>query len=107
MIPGVKRVCLGCGVLTDHGSRCPTCQAALMRRMDAQRGARPHYAGDYRARAKAVRESTIACAICGQGPRPTDPWQADHIIEGDPASPLQGVHRSCNIRKSHEARRAK
>lgn len=100
MIPGVKRVCLGCGILTDHGSRCPTCQAELMRRMDAQRGPREHYAGDYRTRAKAVRESAVACHWCGGGFTSDNPVQADHVTPRDPASVLVPSCRRCNIRRS-------
>ena len=107
MIPGVPRICLGCGARTHHGSRCETCKAKQDREIEARRGDRPHYAGDYKARAAYVRANTIACAICGEGPITGDPWQADHIREGDPSSPLQGVHRSCNIRKSHELRSRK
>lgn len=106
MIPGVRRICLGCGVPTLHGSRCEPCQKLLDRAIEARRGSRPHYEGDYKTRAAAVRAATTSCAICGGGPRPSDPWQADHVLEGDPASPLQGVHRSCNIRKSKAIRKS-
>lgn len=105
MIPGVRRVCLGCGTTTLHGSRCAPCQAQQDRTIEARRGERPHYAGDYRKRAAFVRATTTSCAVCGQGARPGDPWQADHVREGDPASPLQGVHRTCNVRKFHESKR--
>lgn len=100
MIRGVKRVCLGCGTLTPYGSRCEPCQAAKDREIEARRGTRPHYAGDYRKRAKIVRESALVCACCGKAPTPEDPMQADHVREGDPGSPLQPLLRSCNIRKS-------
>ena len=100
MIRGVKRVCLGCGVLTSYGSRCEACKARQDREIESRRGVRPHYQGDYKTRAKAVRSNAVACHICGEGWKPSDPWQADHVIEGDPSSPLLPAHRSCNIRKS-------
>ena len=103
MIPGVKRPCIDCGTLAT-GSRCPTCQTALERRLSAQRGPRPHYAGDYRKRAKQVRESGQPCYLCGQYGTADDPIQADHLVEGDPRSPLLPAHRSCNIRKSNQSR---
>jgi hypothetical protein len=104
MIRGVKRVCLGCGVLTSHGSRCQTCKAIQDREIEARRGVRPHYQGDYKQRAKVVRDNATVCYLCGQGARAADPFQADHVIEGDPYSPLLPAHRSCNIRKAQAAK---
>lgn len=103
MIPGVKRVCLGCGVLTSFGSRCEGCFAKLPPR--PPKGDRPHYAGDYKRRAKAVRDGATVCYICGLPPTERDPIQADHVFTGDPNSPLMPAHRSCNIRKWHDERR--
>ena len=107
MIPGVPRPCIDCNTLTHTGSRCRNCQQQLLQRITINRPPRPHYAGDYKRRAKHIRETATHCHICGDGPRPNDPWQADHIIEGDPESPLAPAHRSCNIRKSHEYRKQK
>ena len=99
--------CIECGVLTRAGSRCDTCGEArekLIRAITPPRKyktkpKRPHYAGDYQARAKAVRENAIYCHICGDSGRATDPWTADHLIPGDPGSPLLPAHRSCNSRR--------
>ncbi len=67
---------------------------------------RRHYAGNYKVRAKAVREAAYAdpltkCWRCGktleqhgQG----DTWQAGHIRDGDYTSPLMPEARSCNAR---------
>ena len=60
-----------------------------------------HYRNDYDRRAKTVRRYANAnpdarCWRCGQPARPGDPWQAGHLIDGDPASPLAPEHRSCN-----------
>ena len=103
MIRGVKRVCLGCGVLTDVGSRCSSCQATLDRAIEARRGPRPHYAGNYQTRAKYVRANAIVCWICGEGARVDDPWTADHVLPGDasPSTPLAAAHRSCNSRRGN------
>ena len=52
------------------------------------------------------------CWICGQPGRPDDPIQADHLA---PAAVFNGVggegglapaHRSCNIRRAHQVRKA-
>jgi hypothetical protein len=95
MIPGVKRACLKCGVLTLHGSWCAECLAKAERIRSRKRGTR-HYTGDYRKRAAAVRANAVECWICHEGARPGDPWTADHLFPGDPASALLAAHRSCN-----------
>lgn len=107
MIPGVPRPCLDCNKLTHHGTRCETCVQQHQQRITAARQPRPHYAGNYRQRAKAIRDNATNCYLCGEGPRPNDPFQADHVIEGDPDSPLAPAHRSCNIRKWHQQRKQK
>jgi hypothetical protein len=105
VIPGVKRPCIDCGVLAANGSRCPRCQSALNARMDAARqGKRDHYRGDYQRRAKAVREAAEWCYWCGQGFTAANPVQADHLIAGDPRSPLVPACRKCNISRSNKAR---
>jgi len=60
------------------------------------------YLGDYKRRAKAVREQAVNCHICGDPARLNDPWTADHIIAGDPNSPLAPAHRSCNERRGNK-----
>ena len=66
-------------------------------------GRRPaHYRGNgYDRRAKWCRDMANAnpnttCRRCGLGRREGDPWEAGHVIDGDPASPLAPEHRSCN-----------
>jgi hypothetical protein len=61
------------------------------------------YRGDYPARAKQVRDAASSdpstkCWRCGEPGRPDDPWQAGHLIDSNPASPLAPEHRSCNAR---------
>lgn len=98
MIPGVPRPCSKCGTPSLHGSQCPDCAAQAERIRSRKRGTR-HYTGDYRARAAAVRAAATECWLCHEGPRPDDPWTADHVLPGDPASPLLPAHRSCNSRR--------
>ena len=103
MIVGVRKPCLDCGALTVNSSRCDTCRLVFNRLLDSRRdkSKRKHYSGDYKARAKAVREAAVTCWICGEEARPHDPWQADHVVAGDPESLLLPAHRSCNIRRTH------
>jgi hypothetical protein len=94
------RPCIECGKLTDSGNRCMFHKGIYDQMLDLKRRERKaksgQYSGTYKARAKEVRDTAIACHLCGEGFRLHDPWQADHIIPGDPASPLLPAHRSCN-----------
>lgn len=96
--------CLDCGQLTDGGSRCQVHQEARDARRTAVRTAKTkerkkdYYDADYRKRAKAIRDTAVACHICGDGFRFDDPFQADHVIPGD-RTLLAPAHRSCNARK--------
>lgn len=99
--------CLECGRLTEGGSRCRGCaeerdrvRAAVMpKRVYKNKPKRAHYSGDYQKRAAEVRKNAVYCHLCGDGARHNDPWTADHLIAGDPASPLLAAHRSCNSRR--------
>jgi 5-methylcytosine-specific restriction protein A len=101
-----RKPCLDCGVLTSGPSRCDSCAAAYARRIDSMRDKtkRSLYSGDYRQRSKAVRDAAEVCWVCGGGPDPADPWQADHLVPDDPLSPLAPAHRSCNIRRALQFR---
>ena len=99
--------CLQCGKLTQGTSYCDIHWAekqALREilRPPRPKGNRPHYQGDYWKRAKEVRENAAVCHICKDGPRYGDPWTADHLIAGDPNSPLAPAHRSCNSRRGNK-----
>lgn len=71
-------------------------------RINAQKQQRVHYKGDYRKRAKIVRETATNCWLCGEGYRPNDPFQADHVRPGDPNSLLMPAHASCNARRGNK-----
>lgn len=68
MIPGVKRVCLGCGQLTLDGSRCNDCTASKNQAREAIRAPKPR--GYHRAHARLRRDrgpaSNYVC-VCGCG----------------------------------------
>lgn len=95
----IQRPCIVCGILTDQQSRCEAHRLQQDNTRYRRRGTRPHYQGDYRKRAAQVRANATECWLCGDGPRLHDPWTADHVIPGDPASPLLPAHRSCNSRR--------
>lgn len=95
-----RRPCLtpDCPNLTNRGPRCTTCERDYQRRRNANR---PQYAGSHDRRAAEVRANATVCWLCGEGPRPDDPWQADHVIPADPRSELRPAHRSCNARRGN------
>jgi len=101
-----RKPCLDCGTLVAGASRCERCALEHARLVDSHRdkSKRALYKGDYAARAKAIREEAEVCWICGVGAIPGDPWQADHVISDDPASPLAAAHRSCNIKRALKQR---
>lgn len=98
----IQQPCLDCGKLTTH-TRCPGCAAPRLEAKAHRRAERKkqtgQYAGDYRQRAKAVRDAAIACHLCGQPFKPGDKIHADHLEPGNPDSPLAAAHASCNQRR--------
>lgn len=94
----IPRPCLTCGDPTTNGTRCIDCEQEKQRKRNARRD---HYKGDYKRLAAAVRANAITCHLCGEGARPDDPWQADHLTPGDPNSPLAAAHRTCNASKGN------
>jgi 5-methylcytosine-specific restriction endonuclease McrA len=91
-----KRPCLKCGALIRAGSYCGGCTPTTV---TPERKAKKQflYGGDYRVRAKYVRENSTHCHLCGKPFGGDDIIEADHIFpEQGWASPLKGAHRSCN-----------
>jgi hypothetical protein len=101
-----RQPCIECGALSRLGNRCELHQKAKFVREDAPKAERKkktqQYSGNYRKRAKAVRDNAVICHICKEGYRPYDPWQADHLIPGNPISPLAAAHRSCNASRGNK-----
>jgi len=111
--PAMMKPCLDCGT-PANGNRCPQHaaqrQAVLQRGQNQRRaihGGRSKYGGAPQRGGRAVRATATVCWLCGGTTDPTDPWQADHLQQGDrngagtPSSQLLPAHRSCNIRRRH------
>jgi hypothetical protein len=96
----MKQPCLDCGAISD-GGRCADCAKIREGIRTARRQRLGHYRNGYSTRAAAVRANATRCWLCGGGPRPDDPWQADHVEPlaqgGHPDGALAPAHRSCNI----------
>ena len=81
------KACVVCG-RPSPGPRCPAHTL-------------PKRSGSYTRDAKRVVENATHCHICGEGPRPGDPFVADHIhprVLGGSDHPdnLAPAHQSCN-----------
>lgn len=100
------RPCSTCGKLTSGANKCDKHMAEMMAVVEAKRRLRKQnsgqYSGDYRKRAKVVRDNAVMCHICKEGFRLGDPWQADHLLPGNPVSPLAPAHRSCNAKRGNK-----
>ena len=83
--------CLDCGALTHTAVYCSAHQRPTL------------YGWSHQLRSRMIRAQASTCWICGEGPKITDPWAADHIRPGDPTSPLEAAHRSCNSRRGENA----
>lgn len=98
--------CLDCGQLTQGGNRCTLHQARVDELAEARRALIKKtlntYGGDYKRRAKQVRDSAVVCHLCGEGARFGDAWEADHLVAGDANSPLAAAHGSCNRRRGNK-----
>ena len=94
--------CLDCGVLVRGANRCGYHQGLVNVLHDMKRAAvkkdSGQYSGQYRSKAKQVRESALVCWICGETARFNDPWQADHVNPGEhgDVAELRAAHASCN-----------
>ena len=101
-----NRPCLKCGVLVRGASYCAEHQPVKVRNESPERTAkkRTKYDATYKRIAKFVRTHTEACHICGEGWRPNDPWEADHLYPDDPTRryELAGAHRSCNQKRGNK-----
>jgi len=97
------RPCLDCGQLAK-GSRCPEHQAQFDRNLAKSKDTperrakkRALYGGDYQRRRRELLATATICYMCGRGVSDSsNPLEADHLIPGDPSSPLAAAHRRCN-----------
>jgi NifB/MoaA-like Fe-S oxidoreductase len=100
--------CLDCGELTTGSNRCVEHQNLVDNLHNAKRAAvkkqTGQYAGDYRKRAKLVRETALVCHLCNGGARFNDPWVADHANPSEAGSDaiLLPAHKSCNEKRGNK-----
>ena len=109
-MPRFNTPCLDCGKLSRAGSRCEQCsmkhnRAKAQRYDTEERRAKKKllYNAEYRRRAKVVRDTATHCHICKQAFTVTDKVEADHLLPGNPDSPLAPAHRRCNQSRGDKA----
>jgi 5-methylcytosine-specific restriction endonuclease McrA len=102
------RPCLDCGTLA-RGSRCETHQAEADRKNEKRkdtylRRARKAalYDSNYKKKRRALLAVATHCHLCGRPFTPYDRIEADHVIAGDPTSPLLPAHRFCNASRGNK-----
>lgn len=99
---GFAKPCLKCNQLTRGGSYCDGCRPIRVDSPERKAKKQALYGGNYRRRARAVKTSAIACHICRQLFKDGDRIEADHLIPGNPDSPLAPAHRECNQRRGNK-----
>ena len=96
----MARSCIRWGGRAEPGSaRCYNCGGR--RRAP---GNTAHRSRAYTELAKRVRATAETCWLCGGGPRPDNPWQADHVVPvtlggTNTVDNLRAAHASCNARR--------
>jgi hypothetical protein len=98
--------CLTCGRLSTNGSRCPEhaykVEAERNARRDRRKSETGQYSGAYSRLAKIIRQTAIACHLCGKPFEPGDQIEADHLQPGTPVTALDQLapaHRTCNAKR--------
>lgn len=97
-----NKPCIFCGKLARQ-TPCPECKRVRERTRDQQRDADPIrrakkaalYDTTYRKKRELLKKRGGICYLCGEIVPPLS-GQADHLIPGDPESPLAITHSFCN-----------
>ena len=98
-----NKPCVICGTLS-RGSRCPEHQKELDTRKQAAKNSDPNYKAKksalygyaHQQARRQVIATAIICHICSKPFTYGEKIDADHLIPGDPYSPLAPAHPSCN-----------
>ena len=107
----LPRPCLKCNRLhRDRGDYCSSCRTEYQRKRESNpyRMAKKKmmYGGNYPARRASMVAETInnnlPCHICKQHFLTATEITADHLIPGDPNSPLAPAHKSCNSSRGNK-----
>jgi 5-methylcytosine-specific restriction endonuclease McrA len=103
-----KKPCIHCGELA-YTTPCPTCHTIKERQRNRIRDADPIraqkkatlYNAAYKKQRTLLKKTGGICYLCGEVV-PPGTGQADHIIPGNPDSPLAITHAFCNQSKGNK-----
>ena len=107
----LPRPCLSCNQLhKDKGEFCSSCRTERDRKREAnpERIARKKmlYGNDYRKRREVLVKETIinnlCCHICKLPFESKADITADHLMAGNPQSPLAPAHKRCNSSRGNK-----
>lgn len=99
------RPCLKCQQLhSDKGDYCQGCRSAYEQERERRRSQDPIrqvkkkllYSSAYKAARAIIKANATHCHICKEPFTDRSQISADHLIPGDPASPLAPAHLRCN-----------
>lgn len=95
--------CLACNKLTTGGSYCDVHQAPLDEKERQRKRGRTLYNSTHYRKARAyLRATATHCHLCKQPFTNRNDITADHVIAGDPNSPLAPAHSICNSRRGNK-----
>lgn len=107
----LPRPCLKCQILhKDKGDYCADCRRDYERLRDKKRYQNPVYrarkqllySSGYKAAREIIKQNATHCHLCGQPFTDRAEITADHLLAGDPASPLAAAHKGCNSRRGNK-----
>ena len=99
--------CLVCGTITTGASYCSTHQTQVdekekLRQAIRKRGRTLYNDPNYRRVRAWLRATATHCHLCQQPFIDRNDITADHLIPGDPQSPLLPAHSLCNSRRGNK-----
>jgi len=103
--------CLKCkAIFTARSEYCDACRFERKPRQPAPRIDSPArkqkkallYNSGYKKIARGIRYSATHCHLCHQPFTNIKEIQADHLIPGDPSSPLAAAHAKCNASRGNK-----
>jgi hypothetical protein len=104
------RPCLKCQQLhRDQGDYCNSCRTQSERERERQRSQDPVrqakkkilYSSAYRNAREILKANATHCHLCKEPFTDRSEISADHLVPGDPASPLLPAHKRCNYARGN------
>lgn len=99
-----RKPCLTCGKLGEPGvAYCVEHEAERRRKINWTKNQRTLYKSpEYRRARQHIKDTATHCHLCGQAFTNRNEITADHILAGDPTSPLAPAHRTCNSSRGNK-----